>query len=70
MQIAPVAFSYEPYAFMVRRGDADFRLVANRALAKVYRSDEIGKVFGRWFQPLGKPSETLLVMFGLNGLPD
>jgi glutamate/aspartate transport system substrate-binding protein len=28
--------SYEPYAFMVRRDDSAFRLVANRALARTY----------------------------------
>src|SRR5262249_7714289 len=31
--IANMLFSYEPYGFMVRRNDAAFRLVVNRALA-------------------------------------
>jgi len=30
-------FSFEPYAMMVQRNDADFRLVANRAIAQLYR---------------------------------
>ena len=69
-ELSTSQFSYEPYAFMVRRGDADFRLVANRALAKLYRSDDIAKVFGKWFGSLGKPGESLILMYGLNGLPD
>jgi hypothetical protein len=55
---------------MVRRGDADFRLVAKRALARLYRSDDIVKVFGKWFGSLGKPGEALVLMYSLNGLPD
>jgi ABC-type amino acid transport substrate-binding protein len=70
LELAPSQFSYEPYAFMVRRGDADFRLVANRALARLYRSDDIVKVFGKWFGSLGKPGEALVLMYSLNGLPD
>jgi glutamate/aspartate transport system substrate-binding protein len=33
-RVARELFSYEPYAFVVRRDDSDFRLVANRALAR------------------------------------
>jgi ABC-type amino acid transport substrate-binding protein len=33
-------FSYEPYALVVRRNDADFRVVADRALAQIYRSGQ------------------------------
>ena len=38
-------FSFEPYAFMVRRNDADFRLVADRALAQIYRSGQIEQLY-------------------------
>ena len=38
-------FSYEPYAFVVRRNDADFRLVVNRALAEVYRSGDYADIY-------------------------
>src|SRR3954464_9201436 len=31
-------FTVEPYGFMIRRGDPDFRLVAKRALSRTYRS--------------------------------
>ena len=49
-------FSYEPYGFMVRRNDADFRLVANRTLARLYAAGEVLKIFERWFGKLGEPS--------------
>ena len=64
-------FSYEPYAFVVRRDDSDFRLVANRALAQVYRSGQIEQVYGRWFGQAGiKPSPVLTAMYGLQALPE
>ena len=70
LEIAADQFSYEPYGFVVRRGDADFRLVANRALAQLYRSQEIVKIFEKWFGSLGKPSDVLIIMYGLNALPN
>ena len=64
-------FSYEPYAFVVRRNDADFRLVANRALAQVYRTGQIEQLYGRWFGQAGiKPSPVLTAMYGLQSLPE
>jgi glutamate/aspartate transport system substrate-binding protein len=62
--------SYEPYGFMVRRNDSAFRLVANRALARVYRSGAIGAIYAKWFGPLGKPSAALVLMYALQGLPE
>jgi glutamate/aspartate transport system substrate-binding protein len=64
-------FSYEPYGFMVRRNDADFRLVANRALAQIYRSGQIEQLYGRWFGQAGlKPSPVLTAMYVLQALPE
>ena len=44
---------------MLRRGDHDFRLAVNRVLARIYRSGEIEKIYGRWLGPLGPPSVLL-----------
>jgi len=63
-------FSYEPYGFMVRRNDADFRLVANRTLARLYRSAEVLKVFQRWFGKLGDPPPALAAMYLMNATPE
>jgi glutamate/aspartate transport system substrate-binding protein len=63
-------FSYEPYGFMVRRNDADFRLVANRTLARLYRSAEVLKIFDRWFGKLGDPPPALAAMYLMNATPE
>lgn len=65
-----VLFSYEPYGFMVRRNDAAFRLVVNRTLAEVYRSSDILEIYDRWFGAFGKPSQAMLAIYMLNGLPE
>jgi glutamate/aspartate transport system substrate-binding protein len=64
-------FSYEPYGLMVRRNDADFRLVANRALSTLYRTDQYKKLYDRWFGRSGvQPSQILAAMYKLQGLPE
>jgi ABC-type amino acid transport substrate-binding protein len=69
--LAPELFTYEPYAMPVRRNDADFRLVANSALAQLYRTGQIAQVYDKWFGDWGgRPSRLLLAMFALNGLPE
>jgi glutamate/aspartate transport system substrate-binding protein len=62
--------SYEPHGFMVRRDDSAFRLVANRTLARIYRSGAIGQVYAKWFGALGKPTPALVLMYALQGLPE
>ncbi|MCG6877105.1 MAG: amino acid ABC transporter substrate-binding protein [Betaproteobacteria bacterium] len=52
-------FSVEPYALMMRRNDADFRLAVNRALAHLYRSVELTDVYDKWFGQYGRPSSIL-----------
>lgn len=68
--LANFVFSYEPYGFIVRRNDADFRLAVNRALAGLYRSGEVLPIYDRWFGTFGKPSPELQAMYLLNGLPE
>ena len=64
-------FSYEPYAFVVRRNDADFRLVANRALAQIFRGGQIEAIYVQSFGRLGvKPSPVLHAVYTLGALPE
>ena len=63
-------FSFEPYALVVPRNDADFRLVVNRALADVYRHGDIDPIYQQWLGNLGKPGVLLNAMFYLNTLPE
>lgn len=62
--------SYEPYALVLRRGDAAFRQLVDTVLAELYRSGEIETVVRTWLSPLGTLSEAVRSMFELNALPD
>lgn len=46
--------SFEPYAMMIPRGDTEFRLVADRALASIYRSARIRRIYHMWFGRYGE----------------
>ncbi|MEJ2586761.1 MAG: amino acid ABC transporter substrate-binding protein [Deltaproteobacteria bacterium] len=46
--IAPTVFSFEPFAFAVRRNDADFRLVADRVISDLCRSKKIFDIYDKW----------------------
>ena len=64
-------FSYEPYAFIVRRNDADFRLVANRSIAQLYRSGQHIDIFFKWIGRIGiQPPPILIAMYQLSTLPE
>ena len=64
-------FSYEPYGLVVRRNDADFRLVVNRAIARLYRTGEQGEIFYNWIGKLGiSVPPVVAAMYQLNALPE
>jgi glutamate/aspartate transport system substrate-binding protein len=63
--------TYDPYGIMFRRNDPDFRLVVNKAFARVFRSGEIAKIYARWFEPIAIPMSPLLKAgFELQAVPD
>lgn len=47
--------SFEPYALMIPRGDTEFRLVADKALASLYRGLGIRRLYHNWFGRYGEP---------------
>ena len=63
-------FSLEPYALVLRRDDHDFRLAVNRALARVYRSGEIMKIYNTWLGQMGRPGVLLSALYVLQALPE
>jgi glutamate/aspartate transport system substrate-binding protein len=63
-------FSVEPYALVLPRNDAEFRLAVNRALVALFRSGEIDAIFQRWLGSMGTPSPLLHALFYLNTLPE
>jgi glutamate/aspartate transport system substrate-binding protein len=69
--MSPELFSYEPYGLVLRRNDADFRLVVNRTLAGLYRSGQYKQLYDRWFGRSGvRPSPILAAMYQLQALPE
>jgi ABC-type amino acid transport substrate-binding protein len=60
-------FTTEPLALAIGRSDDDFRLIVDRALSRLFRSGEIGKLYADAF---GEPDENVLAIFRWNALPD
>ena len=52
--------SFDPYGIMIRRDESAFRLIANRTLARLFRSGEIKEIYQRWFIPIGLQLPPLL----------
>jgi ABC-type amino acid transport substrate-binding protein len=70
LRLANNYFSLEPYALALARGDSDFRLAVDRALSQIYRSGEIGAIFGRAFGSQTRPSDTLQTLYLISSLPE
>jgi len=62
--------SYEPYAFMIRRGDANFGLAVNRALTRLYRSAEVVPIYEKWFGPFPEGGSLIAALYVLNSIPE
>ena len=58
--IGSEAFSIDPYALMLPRGDAAFKRVADRALTDLYRRGEILTIYDKWFNKPIPPKGTTL----------
>jgi ABC-type amino acid transport substrate-binding protein len=69
--IASGVFSYEPFALAVRRNDADFRLVADRAIADLYRNEQILPIFEKWMGQFATQRPPLFdALFQLGATPE
>ncbi len=69
--LAEELFSFEPYAMMVRRNDADFRLVVNRAIAQIFRTGQHAQLYQTWVGSAGiKPPPMLLAMYQVQSLSE
>lgn len=69
--VSEQTFSYEPFALAIRRNDADFRLVADRVLAQLYRSGKILEIYGKWFGQFSEriPS-AIAAVYQINATPE
>jgi ABC-type amino acid transport substrate-binding protein len=65
----PEDLSVELIAFALPRNDAAFRLEINRALAEVYRSGDIERIFAQWLGPYGHQNGLVAALYILNAIP-
>ena len=64
-------FSFEPFALAVDRRDADFQLLADRALSQLNRSGQILQIYRKWFGRFAKePTMALKALYQLNATPE
>lgn len=63
--------SFEPYALVLPRGDADFRLAVDRMLIGFYHDGVLDRLYDKWLTPLGaEPGPTLERMLQLQAVPE
>jgi len=56
---------------MVKRDDAEFRLVANRVIAQIFRSGQFAQLYQDWIGSVGlKPSPMLVAMYQVQALSE
>jgi ABC-type amino acid transport substrate-binding protein len=70
LRLSDKVLSFEPYALGLPKGDDAFRLVADRALAKLSRSGEVARMFEASFGAGAKPSDLIKAMWILNSIPE
>jgi ABC-type amino acid transport substrate-binding protein len=69
--ILPNSFTYEPLALAVRRNDADFRLVADRVIAHLFRTKEIIPIYDRWFGKFSsRMPSAFQALIQINAIPE
>jgi len=59
LNVSSLALSVEPYAVMVRKGDAALLAAVDRSLARLYASGEINALYDKWFK-----TEALTIKMG------
>jgi glutamate/aspartate transport system substrate-binding protein len=62
--------SLEPYAIVLPRGDASFRLAVNTGLAQLFGSGEIVSLYKTWFGTLGPMDALNQANYVLNSIPE
>ena len=70
LRLSDKVLSFEPYALGLPKGDDAFRLVVDRALARLSRTGEIARLFEANFGAGAKPSDLVRAMWILNSIPE
>src|ERR687891_97999 len=70
LKISDRQLTFEPYALALTRGDADFRLLVDRTLARIYRTGLIDQLFTNAFGPNADQSAALQAVYLINALQE
>ena len=71
LTMLPDDISLERYALAIPRGDSSLRLAVNAALARIFRSGDVLKIYEKWFTPVGlRPGPLINAVYLLGALPD
>jgi ABC-type amino acid transport substrate-binding protein len=70
LRLSDKVLSFEPYALGLPKGDDAFRLVVDRALARLSRTGGIARLFEASFGAGAKPSDLVRAMWILNSIPE
>lgn len=54
-EISKEALSVEPYGIMLRKDDPAFKVAVDDAISKLYKSDDINRIYKKWFMSLIPP---------------
>ena len=69
--ISSSVFSFEPFALAVRRNDSDFRLIADRVISDLYRSEKILDIYDKWIGEYTQQRPPIFdAMMRLNATPE
>jgi glutamate/aspartate transport system substrate-binding protein len=55
MVVSGRALSYAPYGFMIPKNNPTMLMVANRTLARLFRTGELEPIYKKWFDQVGFP---------------
>ena len=71
LSISAGVFSFEPLALAVRRNDSEFRLVADRVIADLYRTERILPIYEKWMGRFSSNRPPVFdTLFQLNAIPE
>ena len=63
--------SFDPFGIAIRRDDSAFRLVGNTALATLFRSGDIEKIYDKWMSTIDmKLDDQTRIVFNAQALPE
>jgi len=68
--ISNQVLSYEPYALALPPGERRLRLIADRALASLYRTGAIRDILNKWFGERAWNDPTVRLVFRLQSIPE